>query len=124
MDKVICVYKELGLTPLETIYKLKAKYPKLSNKKIGYAGRLDPMAQGLLLLLIGDENKKRKRYELLGKTYLCEIIFGFSTDTYDLLGKITNVGNINKDYLDNNFENILKTFLGKSYQKYPPYSSI
>lgn len=37
--------------------------------KKGYAGRLDPMARGVLLLLVGDENKKKTDYEFFPKVY-------------------------------------------------------
>lgn len=51
-----------------------------------YAGRLDPMAEGKLLLLVGDECKKQRKYHGLDKTYRFEVLFGFSTDTGDILG--------------------------------------
>lgn len=51
-----------------------------------YAGRLDPMASGKLLLLIGDECKRRERYDGLDKSYEFEVLFGFTSDTGDILG--------------------------------------
>ena len=59
----ILLNKAIGETPLELILKFKRKNPEYENEKIAYAGRLDPMADGLLLLLLGEENKKRKSYE-------------------------------------------------------------
>jgi len=52
-----------------------------------YAGRLDPMAHGVLVLLVGEENKKREKYEKFVKEYLFQCIFGVATDTYDILGR-------------------------------------
>lgn len=121
MKNVICVYKPVGLTPLGAIEKFKDTHPEYKGEKISYAGRLDPMAEGLLLLLIGDENKKRKSYENLKKTYEFTILLGIETDTYDILGKIVysnftfDIGNLTFD--------ILQSFLGKRLQTYPPYSS-
>lgn len=86
----IIANKPIGKTPFEVIQEIKKSHPELKNTKIGYAGRLDPMAEGLLLLLIGEENKKKHAYENLNKTYECEIFFGFATDTYDLMGMITS----------------------------------
>jgi tRNA U55 pseudouridine synthase TruB len=40
----------------------KEKKPEYENETISYAGRLDPMAEGVLVLLIGDENKNRSKY--------------------------------------------------------------
>ena len=68
MQSVIPVYKPLGLTPLQAIVKFKKLFPDYANEKISYAGRLDPMAEGLLLLLVGEENKQRNEYEDLSKT--------------------------------------------------------
>src|SRR5690348_16589190 len=69
---------------------LKKQFPELATSRIGYAGRLDPMAEGLLLLLVGDENKQRVSYEKLAKVYSVELLFGFATDSHDILGLITD----------------------------------
>ena len=65
--KVLSIYKPLGKTPLEIIKEVKKQYPEYADESIGYAGRLDPMAEGILLLLISEENLKRKKYEKLPK---------------------------------------------------------
>jgi tRNA pseudouridine55 synthase len=93
MKKVVCLDKPLGLTPLEAVEKFKRKNKKYKDVKIGYAGRLDPMASGVLLLLIGDENKKINDYMKLDKEYQAEILFGYKTDSYDLLGLAEYNGN-------------------------------
>ena len=51
-----------------------------------YAGRLDPMASGLLIVLAGEETKNKEKYLNLDKEYLFEVLFGFKTVTYDFLG--------------------------------------
>ena len=61
--KVLNLYKPQGVTPLELIDRFRQKHPEYKDEKLGYAGRLDPMAEGILLVLVGDENKKRKTYE-------------------------------------------------------------
>lgn len=121
MNKVKYVWKPVGSTPLEVIEKLKEKYPKYKNEKISYAGRLDPMAEGILVLLIGDENKNREKYLNLKKEYESEIIFGISTDSNDGLGLITKIdlGEIDESKLTES----IKGFVGKQNQKYPDYSS-
>jgi tRNA pseudouridine55 synthase len=123
----IIANKPIGKTPFEVIQEIKKSHPELKNTKIGYAGRLDPMAEGLLLLLIGEENKKKHAYENLNKTYECEIFFGFATDTYDLMGMITSQYTHPLLPFDSSFqENINDIFShlkGTREQKYPPYSS-
>ncbi len=87
-DKVIQVYKKCGETPLECINTLKNDNPNLRFLPMTYAGRLDPLAEGILLILVGDECHKKDEYLALSKEYEVEILFGFATDTYDVLGKV------------------------------------
>lgn len=121
MKKTVFVNKPIAVTPLEAIEMFKVKFPEYVNEKISYAGRLDPMAEGLLLLLIGEENKSRNKYEDLNKTYEAEVIFGISTDTFDQLGLVGKVELrlFNKKAI----EKVINNFIGKQKQYYPPYSS-
>ena len=84
--KVHQIYKKIGETPLQALEKHRKQKKIPSNAKLTYAGRLDPMASGVLLILQGATQKQRERYMGLGKTYEVKILFGFSTDSYDLLG--------------------------------------
>ena len=84
------IYKPIGQTPLEAIELLRKSDPSLADVRMAYAGRLDPMADGLLVVLVGDECKNRTKYELLDKTYNFTMLLGLSTDTYDILGRITS----------------------------------
>lgn len=118
---VVSVWKPVGWTPLKAVEEYKKIHPDLCVPKISYAGRLDPMAEGVLLLLIGEENKNRHKYEDLEKTYESEIILGISTDSYDGLGIIEKI--ISKDIIKEEIIKCLKAFSGKQRQKYPPYSS-
>lgn len=124
MLKIIHVNKPVGLTPLETIKKIREIKPELHNKKIAYAGRLDPLAQGVLLLMIGDETKNRQHYLDQSKSYIFEIVFGLQTDSYDLLGYLKET-EIHKQKMNINL--FVNTFVNKSVgdylQSYPPYSS-
>ena len=86
MSDIIPYYKPLGMTPLQAIEKLKSERPELSPKAITYAGRLDPMAEGLLLLLTGDAIARKQELLDLPKTYEAKILLGFESDTFDILG--------------------------------------
>jgi len=129
MSRIILINKPRSFTPLQTIQKLQKIKPEYADLKIGYAGRLDPMAEGLLLLLIGDENKKRKEYERLDKEYEFEVLLGVETDSYDALGIIEKVKGQNPktkfEIRNLNFEisQLLKSFIGSWDQPYPPYSA-
>jgi tRNA pseudouridine55 synthase len=120
-QSVLNLYKEVGETPLLCLERYRAEHPEYKDLPMTYAGRLDPMAEGVLLVLAGEECKKKDEYLGLDKEYEVEILFGFDTDTYDILGKIEKVGeahNISKDLFS-----ILQSFVGKFIQEYPKYSS-
>lgn len=121
MNSVLVIYKKKGETPLQALSRLRKEKPELEKETLSYAGRLDPLAEGLMLILIGDTNKEREKYLGLDKTYIVEILFGISTDTHDLLGLITEIKKIAID--KEKFNETAKTFLGKFSQKYPTFSS-
>ena len=86
MNTNLNLYKPLGWTPLQVIDAYKDLHPEYQNIPMTYAGRLDPMAEGVLLVLVGDACKEKDDYLKLDKVYRAEIVFGLQTDTFDLLG--------------------------------------
>ena len=128
-NKVILLNKKEGETPLEALEAFRSQNKKYKDIKMTYAGRLDPMASGLLLLLAGEEVKNKEKYLKLPKEYEFEVLFGFATDTYDILGKVThslirtNRRIVQGAELEKKIRANLKFFTGKFIQKYPPYSS-
>lgn len=120
-DNVVTMYKKRGETPLEALNRLKKESPVYKDEAMTYAGRLDPMAEGLLLVLIGDKCKEKDQYLGLEKEYVFEVLFGFETDTYDILGLVTGVDK--KMLTSGDIEGVLPRFLGKQQQQYPPFSS-
>lgn len=120
-DKVTAVWKPQGWTPLQAVQAFKNQHPQYVNETVSYAGRLDPMAQGVLLLLIGDENKKRKHYEKLEKDYETEMVIGITTDSFDALGIVT--GAYFRPVAENELRSVLPMFTGRQEQAYPAYSS-
>ena len=118
---IINAYKPVGKTPLQIIDQVKKIHPELTKKKIAYAGRLDPMAEGVLLLLVEPETRKRDQYQDLDKTYEFEILFGIETDSLDVLGLITKESEreIEKDSLIK----ISEKLKGSQNLPYPIYSS-
>lgn len=121
-EKIIKIYKNLGETPLMALKRLAKDRPELSGQKMTYAGRLDPMAEGELLVLVGEECKKKGDYLGMDKEYEFEMLFGFKTDSYDLLG-LSSSENFNKEALISKLAGILENKTGKFMQKYPPFSS-
>lgn len=144
-EKVIIVNKKAGLTPLECINEIKKERKEWAHLPLTYAGRLDPLATGVLIILIGDECQKKDEYLQLPKEYLVTVLFGFATDTYDLMGLVKeNVAssellfkrssdegdgsqsqtilNSNSDFASK-LQKILPQFTGRIKQAYPAYSS-
>lgn len=120
-NKVIIVNKKIGQTPLDSINEVKKDNKELTHLPITYAGRLDPLASGVLILLVGDECMKKDEYLALSKEYEVDILFGFATDTYDVMGKI--VSHIDDRDAISKAKEIIPKFIGKIKQNYPPYSS-
>ncbi len=126
MKNIILLNKKEGETPLEALENFRKKNKKYKDIKMTYAGRLDPMASGVLLVLAGEETKNKEKYLGLDKEYEFEILFGFATDTYDVLGKVISsnvLTNFRTSKIKNKIKENLKYFTGKFIQKYPVYSS-
>jgi len=117
---MVIIRKEIGETPLQALERYRADKRVAADIPMTYAGRLDPMAEGELLILVGDECKEKERYLGLDKEYEVEILFGVSTDSYDALGmSIPDTGLLYKSIVNVDWSR----YVGKSEQPYPPYSS-
>ena len=125
MKKFVILNKREGETPLEALHRFRSGKKKYKELKMTYAGRLDPMARGLLLVLLGEETRNKEKYLKLDKEYKFEILFGFATDTQDILGKV--VSHSGPIYKEKELKKLIKKSLpslrGKSLQPYPIYSS-
>jgi tRNA pseudouridine(55) synthase len=128
------VWKPLGKTPLEIANAFRAhgifvrgrRVPVPDSVPIGYAGRLDPMAEGVLLLLLGDTCKEIARYRDHDKTYIVEVLLGVKTDTGDLLGiakKVAPLQDTSQTFSQNNLAEFLQEFIGAHEWEYPVFSS-
>ena len=117
---MILLNKPKYLTSFQTIQKFQKENPDYADCKLGYVGTLDPMATGLLIVLKNEENKQRKNYIGLTKTYEFEILFGISTDSNDLLGIIDQ---IDINHSTKTEELNFSQFEGKYQQKYPLFSA-
>lgn len=113
--------KPVSRTPLEAVLELKKLKPALRLKPVTYAGRLDPMAEGLLILLSGKKVHEKEKFLKLDKTYVATAIFGISTDSLDILGlpKFSK----NTRLLPEQIHQSLKALTGKLALPLPIYSS-
>jgi tRNA pseudouridine55 synthase len=118
MKEVINVYKPAGATPFEIIEKLKENDFKYKDASMTYAGRLDPLAEGALVLLTGDAVHEKDKYLSFDKEYEAEILSGIRTDTFDILG----LPHLSQDSPEIS-SNELDKFKGEFVFSLPPYSS-
>ena len=121
MDGIIIINKPKGCTSHDIVYKIK----KLLNEKVGHTGTLDPMAEGVLPILIGKGTLLSKYLINHNKKYIVELQLGTKTDTADSEGKIIEEQPVNETLLtQENITKILQTFIGKQEQVPPIYSAI
>lgn len=114
--------KREGQTPLQALEAYRAARPELAGVPMTYAGRLDPMASGKLIILIGDECKRRDVYTSLDKEYEFDVLFGIESDTGDILG-LPSVSAYSPEYADNEFGEVSRRFEGCVELPYPVFSS-
>lgn len=87
MDGLLLIDKPAGWSSFDVIRKLR---PVLGIKKMGHAGTLDPMATGLLIVLIGKATKKQDQFMKQDKRYEAEVTLGATSDTDDVEGTVTS----------------------------------
>ncbi len=119
--RYILLDKPLGQTPLQAIKAWKHEHPFYKDIPASYAGRLDPMATGTLLVLLGDECRQQERYRGLDKEYEIEVLFDISTDTGDVLGMPVYVLGVQPG--DARIQDALRSMVGSADVPYPAYSS-
>jgi len=119
---VLNLYKRMGETPRERLERLRIERPRYALEVLSYAGRLDPLAEGILLALVGGENLRREAHLGLDKEYTLDILFGFATDSYDVLGRVTDQGST-ETICRRVVADGLREFQGNISQEYPPFSS-
>lgn len=115
-------YKKEGETPLAALERFRAAHPELASAPLTYAGRLDPMAEGLLLILSGDACRDKESYLGLDKTYEFEVLFGAATDSYDVLGVVSGVSDVSVPDADA-IDAAVRACIGEREEPYPPFSS-
>lgn len=116
---VINVYKPLGWTPLQTLEHLRVAVPSLRDHVMTYAGRLDPMAEGVLIVLTNEDRLRAATYQKLPKSYTATMLFGFSSDTYDALGLVTRGASPDVHAV----QDALCDLVGEHLLPLPPYSA-
>ena len=112
--------KPKGITSHDAVALLRRK---LSLRRIGHTGTLDPMATGLLILLAGAATSAQAALQGTAKVYSGTILFGSETDTWDAEGKVTAAAP--PPALDEEtLKKAIPAFSGRIIQQVPPYSAV
>lgn len=116
---LLLIDKPQGITSFDVVRKIK----KLCNtSRVGHTGTLDPMASGLLPVLVGKATVLSDYLICADKRYVAKVKLGIATDTYDVTGKIISEKNVN--VTEDELKNAVTSFLGKSMQTPPVFSAI
>lgn len=121
MKKIAIINKAVGQTPLSAMEAWRTQEEIASDVPLTYAGRLDPMAEGKLLILAGEECKKKDQYLALEKEYEFEVLFGVGSDTQDVLGRLSESDPVLFD--ERVIKNVLRDLTGVIELPYPHFSS-
>ncbi len=119
LNGVINVYKEKGYTSHDVVAIVRKT---LNIKKVGHTGTLDPDAEGVLPVCIGQATKLADYIMAERKSYTAEITFGAETTTQDASGDIIKEYEYTFD--ENRLREVIDTFKGEQTQVPPMYSAI
>lgn len=122
-DGYLPVWKPSGLVSKDVSRLLKRVLPR--KQKIGHLGTLDPMAEGVLVVLFGYANKTMDLLNRVPKTYKVDFQFGFETDTLDSTGETTRVSEpVDQKKIAGALSESVLGFLGEIRQIPPLYSAV
>ncbi len=118
MNGLVLIDKPSGCTSHDVVN----RWRKLAQtKRVGHLGTLDPMATGLLLLVTGTATRLAQFFGKHDKTYEAEILFGFTSDTYDAEGEVQATEAALPE--PETARRALEEFQGSSLQVPPPISA-
>lgn len=121
LDGIIIVNKEQGYTSNDVVQIIKKKF----NEKVGHTGTLDPMATGVLPILIGKGTLLSKYLINHDKIYVAILKLGIKTDTGDITGNILEEKNVKDEcFQKENVQKVLEGIMGEQEQIPPMYSAI
>lgn len=119
---VFPVWKHPGETLAALLERFRREQSLTDTTKLTYAGRLDPMAEGVVIILKGDARFHKDTLLRLDKTYELTVLLGVGTDTADMLGVVTSIetpSSISQDAISDAVKNLEHV----KELTYPLYSS-
>ena len=119
IDGILPIDKPCGCSSYDVIRRLKYTF---GFRKIGHAGTLDPLATGLLLIVLGKATKASQALMCGTKTYEGIIQLGVETTTYDREGEVTQT-RPTEGITEERIRTVLQSFIGDQYQQPPIFSA-
>ena len=119
-EGVLLVDKCQGMTSHDVVNRIRRI---LQMRRIGHAGTLDPLATGLLVILVGKATKASQFLMSLNKVYTGKFKLGETTNSHDSEGEVTDTQPIPADLTEDSLTACCKQFLGGQYQVPPMFSA-
>lgn len=119
---IVNIYKEKDFTSHDVVAIVRSGFRAYGGAKVGHTGTLDPNATGVLPVCIGPATRLVDYIMDTNKTYKAEVLFGKTTDTYDITGEVLeekeNTNSVEE------IEKVILSFVG-GYEQVPPmYSAL
>lgn len=120
LEGIMVVNKPAGMTSHDVVSVVRRK---LKMRRIGHAGTLDPLATGVLIILVGKATKLFHKFEAFDKAYRATLLLGTKTTTADIEGKVLEQKSF-EHFTQGQVEEVFKEFLGEIDQVPPMVSAI
>ena len=120
LSGLLLVNKPSGITSFKVVSIIRKT---LKVKKVGHCGTVDPLAQGLMIVLVGKATKQQDKFMKQDKVYYAKIELGIKTDTGDLEGNIISESDFSKITVEQ-IKAVCNSFIGEIEQEPPMYSAL
>src|SRR3990167_4292066 len=124
MNGILLIDKPVGISSFGVVAKVKRLIREQTGQKvkIGHTGTLDPLASGLMILVLGGYTKRAQEFSKMDKTYEAELTLGSTSATGDAEGPI--IAESNKQIAKSEIEKVLRGFVGEIQQTPHAHSAI
>ena len=124
MDGILLIDKPTGMSSFGVVARVRGMIRSATGQKakVGHCGTLDPLATGLMIIVVGKYTKRAGEFSKLDKTYQTELILGQTSTTADGEGEKTVVSA--RQPSKEEITQVLEQFVGKISQIPPAYSAI
>ncbi len=117
---ILVINKPSGMTSHDVVDKIRKKF---HMRKVGHAGTLDPLATGVLVILVGKSTKLSNKFIGFDKAYRSTLILGTTTDSADIQGKILKQASY-EGITKERIKKVFSKFIGKIQQVPPMVSAV